>query len=201
MHAFPSNKPIFRPLSASLRDLVIRILCARRYKKTIFEKSIFCPKIQFWPKTPKTQTFSPNFSREIKVDNSWKAENHNIFTSFPPKIFLTIFLVKWKLSSAKKSKTTIFSRVFHPKKIDNFLVKSKLNFWTKKWRFRTVWIILNYLNYISFFFLGPISVLMQQQILRLLRPPKALPLVQKQVTSPSARSRNCWRNQHQELWP
>ena len=55
----------------------------------------------------------------------------NIFTSFSPKIFLTIFLVKSKLSTAKKSKTTTFSRVFHPKKIDNFLGKSKLNFWTK----------------------------------------------------------------------
>ena len=36
-----------------------------------------------------------------------------------------------KLSAAKKSKTTTFSRVFHTKKIDNFLGKSKLNFWTK----------------------------------------------------------------------
>ena len=62
----------------------------------------------------------------------------NIFTSFSPKFLLTIFLVKSKLSTAKKSKTTTFSRVFHPKKIDNFLGKSKLNFWTKKWRFRTV---------------------------------------------------------------
>ena len=31
----------------------------------------------------------------------------------------------------KKSKTTTFSRFFHPKKINNFLGKSKLNFWTK----------------------------------------------------------------------
>ena len=46
-------------------------------------------------------------------------------------IFLTIFLVKSKLSTAKKSKTTTFSRVFHPPKIDNFYGKSKLNFWTK----------------------------------------------------------------------
>ena len=46
-------------------------------------------------------------------------------------LFLTIFLVKSKLSTAKKSKTTTFSRVFHPKKIDNFLGKSKLNFCTK----------------------------------------------------------------------
>ena len=39
--------------------------------------------------------------------------------------------MKSKLSTAKKSKTTTFSRVFHPKKIDNFLGKLKLNFWTK----------------------------------------------------------------------
>ena len=51
---------------------------------------------------------------------------------FHPNFFLAIFLVKSKLSTAKKSKTTTFSRVFHPlKKIDNFLGKSKLNFWTK----------------------------------------------------------------------
>ena len=55
----------------------------------------------------------------------------NIFTSFSPHIFLTIFLVKSKLTRAKKSKTTTFSRIFHPIKIDNFLGKSKLNFWTK----------------------------------------------------------------------
>ena len=35
-------------------------------------------------------------------------------------------------------KTTTFARVFHPKKIDNFLGKSKLIFLDKKWRFRTV---------------------------------------------------------------
>ena len=50
---------------------------------------------------------------------------------FHPNFFLTIFLVKSKLSTAKKYKTTTFSRVFHQKKIDNFLGKSKLNFWTK----------------------------------------------------------------------
>ena len=54
----------------------------------------------------------------------------NIFTSFSPKLFLTIFLVKSKLTTAKKSRTTTFSRVFHPK-IDIFQGKSKLNFWTK----------------------------------------------------------------------
>ena len=53
------------------------------------------------------------------------------FHEFFIQIFFIIFLVKSKLSTAKKPKTTTFSRVFHPKKIDNFLGKSKLNFWTK----------------------------------------------------------------------
>ena len=44
----------------------------------------------------------------------------NIFTSFSPKIFLTIFLVKSKLSTAKKSKPRTFSRVFHSKKLTIF---------------------------------------------------------------------------------
>ena len=43
--------------------------------------------------------------------------------------------MKLKLSTAKKTKTTTFSRVFHPKKIDKFLGKSKLNFWTKNEEF------------------------------------------------------------------
>ena len=38
------------------------------------------------------------------------------FDEFFIQIFLTNFLVKLKLSTAKKSKTTTFSRVFHPKK-------------------------------------------------------------------------------------
>ena len=70
---------------------------------TLWQKSDFCPKNQFW-------RFWPNFFLTIFFDN---------------------FLVNSKLSTAKKSKTTTFSRVFHPKKIDNFLGKSKLNFWTK----------------------------------------------------------------------
>ena len=52
---------------------------------------------------------------------------HEFFTQF----FLTIFLVKSKLSTAKKSKTTTIFTSFSPKKIDSFLGKSKLNFWTK----------------------------------------------------------------------
>ena len=39
-------------------------------------------------------------------------QNRSIFTSFSPKLFLTIFLVKSKLSTAKKSKTAAYSRHF-----------------------------------------------------------------------------------------
>ena len=62
-----------------------------------------------------TYFFFDNFSREIKVVNGWKFQNRCIFTSFSPNFFLTIFLVNSKLSTAKKSKTTTFSRVFHSK--------------------------------------------------------------------------------------
>ena len=54
----------------------------------------------------------------------------NIFTSFSSKFFLTIFLVKSKLSTAKVSKTAAFSRVFTQNNWTTFLGKSKLNFWT-----------------------------------------------------------------------
>ena len=73
---------------------------------TLFEKSNFCPKIQFWH----TPTFSQNFSLKL----FWQFSSWN-----------------QSCQELKKSKTTTFSRVFHPKKIDNFLGKSKLNFWTK----------------------------------------------------------------------
>ena len=44
-----------------------------------------------------------------------KIQFHELFT----QSFLTIFFVISKLSKAKKSKTTTFSRVFHPKKSIN----------------------------------------------------------------------------------
>ena len=89
---------------------------------------------------------------------------HEFFIQF---FFLTIFLVKSKLSTAKMSKTTTFSRVFHPFFFDIFFSwnqscqqlkspkpqhfrefftpknrqfsrKIKVEFLDKKWRFRTV---------------------------------------------------------------
>ena len=46
--------------------------------------------------------------------------------------------MKSKLSTAKKSKTTTFSRVFRPKKNRQFSREIKVEFSDKKWRFRTV---------------------------------------------------------------
>ena len=46
--------------------------------------------------------------------------NPQHFHEFLTQIFLTIFLVKSKLSTAKKSKPTTFSRVFNPNFFDNF---------------------------------------------------------------------------------
>ena len=57
---------------------------------------------------------------------------------FPPKLFLTIFLVKSKLSTAKMPKTTTFSRVFHPQKNRQCSREIKVEFSDKKWRFGTV---------------------------------------------------------------
>ena len=73
----------------------------------------------------------PHYSKS-KIVQKFNFDKTTTFSRvFHQQNFLTIFLVKSKLSTAKKFKTTTFSRVFHPQKIDNFLKKSKLNFWTK----------------------------------------------------------------------
>ena len=53
------------------------------------------------------------------------------------KLILTNFLVKSRLSIAKKSKTAAFSRVF-TKTIRQFFSEIKVEFLDKKWKFRTV---------------------------------------------------------------
>ena len=54
------------------------------------------------------------------------------FHEFFTQIFFPIFLVKSKLSKAKKSQTTTFSRVFHPKKFRQFSREIKVEFLDKK---------------------------------------------------------------------
>ena len=61
-------------------------------------------------------TFSHYSKSQIFVQKFNFDKTPNIFTSFSAKLFWTIFLVKSKLSTARKPKTTTFSRVFHPKK-------------------------------------------------------------------------------------
>ena len=58
--------------------------------------------------------------------------------------------MKSKLSTAKKSKTAAFSRIFPPRKIDNFLGKSKLIFWTKNEDFEQC-VPERFANYIMIF--------------------------------------------------
>ena len=59
--------------------------------------------------------------------NSILTKPQHFHEFFHQNFFLTIFLVKSKLSTAKKSKTTTFSRVFHQNFfLTIFLVKSKL---------------------------------------------------------------------------
>ena len=71
-------------------------------------------------------------NRQIFVQKfNFDKKKTNIFTSFSPKFLLTIFLVKSKLSTAKKSKTTTFSRVFHPKN-RQFSREIKVEFLDKK---------------------------------------------------------------------
>ena len=100
-------------------------------------QSDFCPKIQFWQNPNIFTSFSPNFfflqffswNQSCQQLKSPKPQHfHEFFTQI---FFFTIFLVKSKLSTAKKPKSTKFSRVFHPKKNDKFLGRSKLNFWIK----------------------------------------------------------------------
>ena len=81
-------------------------------KITLFEKSNFCPKIQFWQ----------------------NHQNSNIFTSFSPKFFLTIFVVKLKLSTAKKAQNRNILTSFSPKN-RQFSRKIKVEFLDKKRRF------------------------------------------------------------------
>ena len=76
-------------------------------------------------KNPKTTTFSrvfhPNFFLTIflvkwKLSTAKKNQNRNIFTSYSTQK-IDNFLGKPKLLTVKKLETTTFSRVFHKKKI------------------------------------------------------------------------------------
>ena len=64
---------------------------------------------------PLNVTFWAHYSKSQIFVQKFNFDNPPTFSRvFHPTFFLTIFLVKSKLSTAKKSKTTTFSRVFHP---------------------------------------------------------------------------------------
>ena len=67
--------------------------------------------------------------RKVKLSKNSILRKPQHFHEFFTQIFLTIFLVKSKLSTAKESKTTTFSRVFHPKKSTIFPGNQSWIFW------------------------------------------------------------------------
>ena len=128
---------------------------------TLLQKSIFCPKIQFSQIPTFSRVFHPKFiwqffswNQSCQQLKSPKPQHfHEFFTQF----FLTIFLVKSKLSTAKKTKTTTFS----PKKNRQFSREIIVDFLDRKWRFcknsnflndisETFWVISKHC--VSFFF-------------------------------------------------
>ena len=89
----------------AISDLVNEKCCIKTSKKKCHKKCIISTH------TIRKVKFLSNYSILTKPQHF-----HEFFT----QNFFHIFLVKSKLSTAKKSKTTTFSRVFHPKKLTIF---------------------------------------------------------------------------------
>ena len=98
---------------------------------TLFERSNFCPKIQFWQKP-------------------------NIFTSFSPTFFGQFFSWNQSCQELKSPKPQHFHEFFTHKKNPQFSREIKVDFLDKKSRFRTVcmhtlWNISKLFKFISNF--------------------------------------------------
>ena len=118
----------------SRRQLRFRIRSVLR----IFGKGMWSrnwPKLHLYPVSTTLVTHTILKVQFLSKNSILTKPQH--FHEFFIQTFLTIFLVKSKLSTAKKSKTTTFSRVFHPKN-RQFSWEIKVEFLDKKWRFRTV---------------------------------------------------------------
>ena len=91
-----------------------------KYTDEAFEyRHVMLPK-ELAKMVPKTHLMSETEWRNLGVQQS---QGMSYSTHYSKS---QIFVKKFNFD-----KTPTFSRVFHPKKIDNFLGKSKLNFWTK----------------------------------------------------------------------
>ena len=96
-----------RFLLKAFHSKLVGTSCTKICKSTLFEKSIFCPKIQFW-------------------------QNLNIFTSFSSNIFWQFFSWNKNCQQLNSPKPQQFHEFFTWKKKSTFFCgKSKLNFWTK----------------------------------------------------------------------
>ena len=133
--------------NGGVRALIQGVQASFALPKTLphpgFEPTSFCSifvvtersRVQI-PSYLKKSIFSyTHYSKSQMFVQKFKLTNPQHFHEFFIQIFLTTFLFKSKLSTAKRSKTTTFSRVCHPKKLTIFLGKSKLNFWRKNYDF------------------------------------------------------------------
>ena len=91
---------------------------SKRNGYTLFEKSIFCPKIQFW-------------------------QNPNIFTSFFTKFFWQFFSWNQSCQQLRSRKPQHFHEFF----TRQFFRQINVEFLDIKWRFRTVWTSSNTLQW------------------------------------------------------
>ena len=104
---------VWHPKKIRMHDMACLMGAIFHISNTLFEKSNFCPKIQFW-------------------------QNPNIFTSFSPNFFWQFFSWNQSCQQLKSSKPQHFHEFF-TKKNRQFFREIKVEFLEKNWRFlRTV---------------------------------------------------------------
>ena len=99
------------------------------------KKKVFCLQcLDTWKIRKGTEfnaAYFAHYSKSLIFVQKFNFDKIPTFSRVPPPIVLTIFLVKSKLSTAKKSKTAAFSRIFHPKKSPIFSGNQMLIFGQK----------------------------------------------------------------------
>ena len=141
----------------------------RPRNSTLFKNSNFCPKNQFWP-------------------------NPNIFTTFSPKFVWQFFSWNQSCQQLKSPKPQRFHEFFTPKKIDNYLGKPKLNFWTKNEDFEQC--VIHWCIFFQPTMDLTMEILAPWVCLRRLRPH---PILRYQITA-AAPVRGCFCLWGQSIW-
>ena len=118
---------------SKLQDIVKKLITVRNAQESEDEKNpLLLEPIRQTSRAMFQVSTYPHYSKSQIFVKKFNFEKLSTFSRvFQPYFFLTIFLVKSKLSTAKKSKTTTFSRVFHPKN-RRFSREIKVEFLDKK---------------------------------------------------------------------